>query len=117
MLKFHIWFSNFHILCLFWQLLGAANFFLLDGLQHHCERLCAGKVTFDNCINIYKQAKVGALLLFVLLLKLYIAVKTLLAKVQCNSFLYLSLSLFQVVQLALHPFSQKCVQMLLHYTH
>ncbi|KAK2177461.1 hypothetical protein NP493_597g03031 [Ridgeia piscesae] len=39
------------------ELLGAANFFLLDGLQHHCERLCAGKVTADNCTHIYKQAK------------------------------------------------------------
>ncbi len=40
------------------ELMGAANFFLLEGLQRHCEILCAKRLNFDNCMSIYKHAKV-----------------------------------------------------------
>ncbi len=44
----------------FWlQLMAASNFFMLDGLQRHCERLCSNKLTFENCIPIYRHAKVN----------------------------------------------------------
>ena len=42
------------------ELLGAANFFMLDGLQRHCEVLCSLRLNTDNCTSIYKHAKVRA---------------------------------------------------------
>ena len=48
----------------FFQLLGAANFFLLEGLQRYCEQLCARRLNFDNCMSIYKHARVSQSLIF-----------------------------------------------------
>ncbi|XP_013391469.1 ankyrin repeat and BTB/POZ domain-containing protein BTBD11 isoform X2 [Lingula anatina] len=39
------------------ELLGAANFFLLEGLQRHCEVLMSHRLSVDNCCAIYKHAK------------------------------------------------------------
>nr|XP_020638484.1 ankyrin repeat and BTB/POZ domain-containing protein 2 isoform X2 [Pogona vitticeps] len=40
------------------ELLSAASLFQLDGLQRHCEILCAQTISTDTCINIYKYAKI-----------------------------------------------------------
>ncbi|KAJ7396529.1 Ankyrin repeat and BTB/POZ domain-containing protein 2 [Pitangus sulphuratus] len=39
------------------ELLSAASLFQLDGLQRHCEILCAQTISMDNSVNIYKYAK------------------------------------------------------------
>ena len=41
------------------ELLGAAHFFMLDGLQRHCEVLCSQRLTPASCTSIYKHAKVS----------------------------------------------------------
>ena len=40
------------------ELMGAAHFFMLDGLQRHCEVLCSQTLTPATCTSIYKHAKV-----------------------------------------------------------
>uniref|UniRef100_A0A8C3QWH6 Ankyrin repeat and BTB/POZ domain-containing protein 2 n=1 Tax=Cyanoderma ruficeps TaxID=181631 RepID=A0A8C3QWH6_9PASS len=40
------------------ELLSAASLFQLDGLQRHCEILCAQTISMDNSVNIYKYAKI-----------------------------------------------------------
>ncbi|XP_040184031.1 ankyrin repeat and BTB/POZ domain-containing protein 2 [Rana temporaria] len=49
------------------ELLSAASHFQLDALQRHCEILCSQNIDTDNCVSIYKYAKVhnaGELALF-----------------------------------------------------
>uniref|UniRef100_A0A663FAM0 Ankyrin repeat and BTB/POZ domain-containing protein 2 n=1 Tax=Aquila chrysaetos chrysaetos TaxID=223781 RepID=A0A663FAM0_AQUCH len=40
------------------ELLSAASLFQLDGLQRHCEILCAQTISMENSVNIYKYAKI-----------------------------------------------------------
>ncbi|RMB98038.1 hypothetical protein DUI87_25516 [Hirundo rustica rustica] len=40
------------------ELLSAASLFQLDGLQRHCEILCAQTISMDNSVHIYKYAKI-----------------------------------------------------------
>ncbi|XP_075358074.1 ankyrin repeat and BTB/POZ domain-containing protein 2 isoform X1 [Mycteria americana] len=40
------------------ELLSAASLFQLDGLQRHCEILCAQTISLENSVNIYKYAKI-----------------------------------------------------------
>uniref|UniRef100_A0A670HSE9 Ankyrin repeat and BTB domain containing 2 n=1 Tax=Podarcis muralis TaxID=64176 RepID=A0A670HSE9_PODMU len=40
------------------ELLSAASLFQLDGLQRHCEILCAQTISTESCVNIYKYAKI-----------------------------------------------------------
>ncbi|NXU14506.1 ABTB2 protein, partial [Pardalotus punctatus] len=40
------------------ELLSAASLFQLDGLQRHCEILCARTISMDNSVSIYKYAKI-----------------------------------------------------------
>uniref|UniRef100_A0A8C4UXC5 Ankyrin repeat and BTB domain containing 2 n=1 Tax=Falco tinnunculus TaxID=100819 RepID=A0A8C4UXC5_FALTI len=40
------------------ELLSAASLFQLDGLQRHCEILCAQTINMENSVNIYKYAKI-----------------------------------------------------------
>lgn len=40
------------------KLLSAASLFQLDGLQRHCEILCAQTISLENSVHIYKYAKV-----------------------------------------------------------
>ncbi|NXG41234.1 ABTB2 protein, partial [Psilopogon haemacephalus] len=40
------------------ELLSAASLFQLDGLQRHCEILCAQMISLENSVNIYKYAKI-----------------------------------------------------------
>ncbi|XP_068801547.1 ankyrin repeat and BTB/POZ domain-containing protein 2 isoform X3 [Struthio camelus] len=40
------------------ELLSAASLFQLDGLQRHCEILCAETISMENSVNIYKYAKI-----------------------------------------------------------
>uniref|UniRef100_A0A8C8S0T5 Ankyrin repeat and BTB domain containing 2 n=1 Tax=Pelusios castaneus TaxID=367368 RepID=A0A8C8S0T5_9SAUR len=40
------------------ELLSAASLFQLDGLQRHCEILCAQTISMESSINIYKYAKI-----------------------------------------------------------
>ncbi|KAJ6667118.1 hypothetical protein lerEdw1_017096 [Lerista edwardsae] len=40
------------------ELLSAASLFQLDGLQRHCEILCAQTINTESCVNIYKYAKI-----------------------------------------------------------
>ena len=42
------------------ELLSAASLFQLDGLQRHCEILCAQTISMENSVSIYKYAKVRA---------------------------------------------------------
>uniref|UniRef100_A0A452H058 Uncharacterized protein n=1 Tax=Gopherus agassizii TaxID=38772 RepID=A0A452H058_9SAUR len=39
-------------------LLSAASLFQLDGLQRHCEILCAQTISMESSVNIYKYAKI-----------------------------------------------------------
>jgi len=41
------------------NLLGAAHYFQLDGLQRICEIVLSKALTTENCVSIYKTAKVG----------------------------------------------------------
>uniref|UniRef100_A0A674IQX7 Ankyrin repeat and BTB domain containing 2 n=1 Tax=Terrapene triunguis TaxID=2587831 RepID=A0A674IQX7_9SAUR len=40
------------------ELLSAASLFQLDGLQRHCEILCAQTISMESSVNIYKYAKI-----------------------------------------------------------
>ncbi|XP_025022715.1 ankyrin repeat and BTB/POZ domain-containing protein 2 isoform X2 [Python bivittatus] len=40
------------------ELLSAASLFQLDGLQRHCEILCAQTINTESCVHIYKYAKI-----------------------------------------------------------
>uniref|UniRef100_A0A8C2TUF1 Ankyrin repeat and BTB domain containing 2 n=1 Tax=Coturnix japonica TaxID=93934 RepID=A0A8C2TUF1_COTJA len=40
------------------ELLSAASLFQLDGLQRHCEILCAQTISMENSVSIYKYAKI-----------------------------------------------------------
>ncbi|KAM9302406.1 ankyrin repeat and BTB/POZ domain-containing protein 2 [Gastrophryne carolinensis] len=40
------------------ELLSAASHFQLDALQRHCEILCSQAISIDNCVSIYKYAKI-----------------------------------------------------------
>ncbi|KAM3854137.1 ankyrin repeat and BTB/POZ domain-containing protein 2 [Vipera latastei] len=40
------------------ELLSAASLFQLDGLQRHCEILCAQTINIESCVHIYKYAKI-----------------------------------------------------------
>ncbi|NXD09515.1 ABTB2 protein, partial [Nothocercus nigrocapillus] len=40
------------------ELLSAASLFQLDGLQRHCEILCAQTISMENSVHIYKYAKI-----------------------------------------------------------
>ncbi|KAM4617295.1 ankyrin repeat and BTB/POZ domain-containing protein 2 [Discoglossus pictus] len=40
------------------ELLAAASQFQLDALQRHCEIICSQIINSDNCVSIYKYAKV-----------------------------------------------------------
>ena len=40
------------------QLYSAALKYGLEALSRHCEILCVRKMHFDNCVMIYKNAKV-----------------------------------------------------------
>ncbi|OPJ74062.1 ankyrin repeat and BTB/POZ domain-containing protein 2 [Patagioenas fasciata monilis] len=40
------------------ELLSAASLFQLDGLQRHCEILCAQTISLENSVHIYKYAKI-----------------------------------------------------------
>ncbi|XP_052549088.1 ankyrin repeat and BTB/POZ domain-containing protein 2 [Tympanuchus pallidicinctus] len=40
------------------ELLSAASLFQLDGLQRHCEILCAQMISMENSVSIYKYAKI-----------------------------------------------------------
>ncbi|XP_050753714.1 ankyrin repeat and BTB/POZ domain-containing protein 2 isoform X3 [Gymnogyps californianus] len=40
------------------ELLSAASLFQLDGLQRHCEILCAQTISMENSVNVYKYAKI-----------------------------------------------------------
>ncbi|XP_070561185.1 ankyrin repeat and BTB/POZ domain-containing protein 2-like [Ptychodera flava] len=39
------------------EVMAAANFFLLEGLQRYCEILCSKLLTFENVVKFYKHAK------------------------------------------------------------
>lgn len=43
------------------HLLGAAHYFQLDGLKRKCEIMLSKNLSMDNCVSIYKSAKVGSL--------------------------------------------------------
>ncbi|KAG9473200.1 hypothetical protein GDO78_022902 [Eleutherodactylus coqui] len=40
------------------ELLSAASHFQLEALQRHCEIICAQNIDRDNCVSIYKYAKI-----------------------------------------------------------
>ncbi|XP_071975181.1 ankyrin repeat and BTB/POZ domain-containing protein 2 isoform X2 [Engystomops pustulosus] len=40
------------------ELLSAASHFQLEALQRHCEIICSQNIDQDNCVNIYKYAKI-----------------------------------------------------------
>ncbi|CAJ0928030.1 unnamed protein product [Ranitomeya imitator] len=40
------------------ELLSAASHFQLDALQRHCEIVCSQSIGRDNCVSIYKYAKI-----------------------------------------------------------
>ncbi|XP_063145678.1 ankyrin repeat and BTB/POZ domain-containing protein 2 [Candoia aspera] len=40
------------------ELLSAASLFQLEGLQRHCEILCAQTINAESCVHIYKYAKI-----------------------------------------------------------
>ncbi|CAB1456099.1 unnamed protein product [Pleuronectes platessa] len=39
------------------ELLSAAKFFQLEGLQRHCEIICSKNITTETCVDLYKHAK------------------------------------------------------------
>ncbi|XP_063810623.1 ankyrin repeat and BTB/POZ domain-containing protein 2 isoform X2 [Pseudophryne corroboree] len=40
------------------ELLSAASHFQLNALQRHCETICSQNIDTDNCVSIYKYAKI-----------------------------------------------------------
>lgn len=38
--------------------MAAAHFFMIDGLLRLCEILCINKISLENCVALYKHAKV-----------------------------------------------------------
>ena len=41
------------------RLLGAAHYFQLEGLKRKCEILLSKNLSLDNCLSVYKAAKVS----------------------------------------------------------
>ncbi|XP_074554482.1 ankyrin repeat- and BTB/POZ domain-containing protein 3-A isoform X3 [Halichoeres trimaculatus] len=39
------------------ELLSAAKFFQLEGLQRHCEIICSKNITTETCVDLYKHAR------------------------------------------------------------
>lgn len=42
------------------QLLSMATLFQLEGLQRHCELLCAQNINLDYAVSVYNTAKVSS---------------------------------------------------------
>lgn len=47
------------------NLLGAAHYFQLEGLKRKCEIVLSKILNADNCVAIYKAAKVSLYILYI----------------------------------------------------